>query len=514
MKIQKHKRTRVRSIVQTVFFLWVVAVVLLSEAVENGYDIPFIAESVSLHAICPFGGVVTLYNLIKDGIMVKKIHDSAVVLAGLGVVLAVFFGPVFCGWICPFGTFQEWVGRLGKKLFKRRYNTFVPKKLDVVLRYLRYVVLAWVLVMTALSLTLVFEPYDPYYALFSILRNEVSVSGLIILGIVVLLTLFVERPFCKYACPYGAFLGIFNKFRIFRIRRAEQTCIHCSACDRACPMNIEVSSKHVVSSHQCISCMQCTSEQACPVAETVVTGFSQKRRPIRPRTIGLLAIGILAAGILLSVALGWWKTTSSKVPARISEGEFAGYSNPADIRGSYTYNDISEAFPVSSAILVQAFGAADGSEQVKSLEERYLSVIPEGTELGTDSVRLFVALYTGLPYETEEGTLLPQSAIVVLKAEGKTTDPRFAVLQDHAVSLSDTPVAVPTVRDEETTGTFTVTGKSTFKELLDAGYAKEDLEALVGPIPSTAAVVKTIVESKGLSFSEIKAAISALPLHR
>ena len=82
-------------------------------------------------------------------------------------------------------------------------------------------------------------------------------------------SLFVDRPFCKYACPYGAVLGVFNLFRIFKIKRNAPTCIDCKACDRACPMNIPVSTSGVVRDHQCISCMVCTSEKACPIANTV-----------------------------------------------------------------------------------------------------------------------------------------------------------------------------------------------------------------------------------------------------
>jgi polyferredoxin len=86
---------------------------------------------------------------------------------------------------------------------------------------------------------------------------------------VLLLSLVVERPFCKYACPYGALLGIFNLFRIFKIRRNPSTCIDCKACDRTCPMNIPVSTGGAVRHHQCIACLKCTSEQACPVDKTV-----------------------------------------------------------------------------------------------------------------------------------------------------------------------------------------------------------------------------------------------------
>ena len=53
--------------------------------------------------------------------------------------------------------------------------------------------------------------------------------------------------------------------RIVKLKRNEKTCINCKACDLVCPMNINVSNSKVVSDHQCISCLLCTDEMACPV---------------------------------------------------------------------------------------------------------------------------------------------------------------------------------------------------------------------------------------------------------
>ncbi len=236
---------------------------------ESGASIPFLADA-SLHAVCPFGGVETLYTFAASGLLVRKIHDSSLVLAAIVLVLSILFGPVFCGWVCPLGTVQEWVGKLGRKLFRRRYNQFVPARVDAILRYARYGILAWVLYVTAKSGMLVFEAYDPYFALFNFWSGEVTASALLILGLTLLLSVFVERPWCKYACPYGAVLGLTNLFRVFSIRRVESTCKADSACTVMCPMNIPVDAAYTVRDHQCISCLECTSEAVCPVAKTVV----------------------------------------------------------------------------------------------------------------------------------------------------------------------------------------------------------------------------------------------------
>jgi polyferredoxin len=187
----------------------------------------------------------------------------------IAIFLAILFGPVLCGWLCPLGTIQEWFGKLGRKIFKKKYNNVIPYKYDKYLRYLRYVILVWVVYVTAVTGKLVFQEYDPYFALFNFWSSEVAVGSLIILGVTLAMSLIIERPWCKYACPLGALTGISNLFRVFKVKRNASTCISCGACDRACPMNISISDSDAVLNHQCISCMKCTSEEACPIGNTI-----------------------------------------------------------------------------------------------------------------------------------------------------------------------------------------------------------------------------------------------------
>lgn len=258
----------IRKVVQWGFFALIALIAVNHSLAESGGGIPLLA-SASLHAVCPFGGVVSLYQLATVGTFVQKIHQSSFVLMLIAFLLAILFGPVFCGWICPLGTIQEFVSSFGRKHFRKRFNHFIPYKIDVTLRYLRYVVLAWVLYMTAATGKLIFAEYDPYFALFNFWTSEVAIIGLLILVVTLAGSFFVERPWCKYACPYGAVLGITNLFRVFSIRRNQTTCKADGACSILCPMNIPVDSKTIVRDHQCISCMECTSEAVCPVKATV-----------------------------------------------------------------------------------------------------------------------------------------------------------------------------------------------------------------------------------------------------
>lgn len=258
-----------RHISQIVFFVLIGLIAVNHVLSETGQGLPFIS-SASFHAICPFGGVEAFFAFLNYDLLIPKIHTSSFVILGIILATGVLFGPVVCSYACPLGSIQEWIGKIGKKIFGKRYNTFIPSKIDRPLRYLRYVVLIVTVYLTTNSLKLVFLEVDPYYALFHFWTDEVTIGSLIVLGLTLIGSLFVERPWCKYACPFGALMGLTNLFRIFGIRRNSATCISCSKCDTACPMNIKVSTSKTVRDHQCISCNECTSEVSCPVAETLI----------------------------------------------------------------------------------------------------------------------------------------------------------------------------------------------------------------------------------------------------
>jgi len=173
----------------------------------------------------------------------------------------------------PFGALQGAFGWLGKKIFKRRF--VVPAKLDRILRWVKYPLLASIIYFTWTTGTLIIRPYDPLAAYGHLSAGLTAVwaefaIGFILLILTLALSMLYERAFCKYVCPMGAVNAILGRIPLFRIKRESKTCISCSRCDTVCPMNIDVSGAETISSPECIGCLECVT--VCPTKKaTLVT---------------------------------------------------------------------------------------------------------------------------------------------------------------------------------------------------------------------------------------------------
>jgi len=245
------------------------------------------------------------------------------------------------------------------------------------------------------------------------------------------------------------------------------------------------------------------------------------------KPLAVILLVILFGGILFSNGTGWWQTESTKEAATFTEGEFAGLPNPTDIRGSYTFRDVENNFDVPAVTLAQAFGVSSESDPaafaVKDLETIYAD---QEFEIGTASVRLFVALYTGLPYEIVGDLYLPKRAVELLKSHADLTSDQIAYLDTHALTLgpidavqgepqpaSVSQTEAPSGDDIHTKSDSTdriLKGKTTFQEVLDWGLSQEAIESILGgPMPNPLTKVKDHCFEVGLNFEEVKPALQA-----
>ncbi len=238
------------------------------------------------------------------------------------------------------------------------------------------------------------------------------------------------------------------------------------------------------------------------------------------KPLAVIVLIFLLGGIAFSSAMGWWATESSKVPVTFTEGEFAGQANPVDIRGSYTFGDIANSFDVTPEVLAQAFGITEGDPAAFAVKELEAIYLDSGFEIGTASVRLFVAYYTGLPFDTTgQEIYLPQSATKILLAKGNLTAEQIAYLEKYTVALGAlAPVAepvaestpVPVETHTTTSEDYIVKGKTTFGELIAWGVPQEIIEGLIGTsMPDPAMALKDFASASGLNFETLKPALQA-----
>lgn len=337
--------------------------------------IPGAGKPPGVDALCPFGGLETLFTLLSGQGFIKRTAASSVILLVGMVGVALVWRRSFCGQLCPLGALQGAFGWLGRRL---RVRHALPASLDRPARNLKYAVLAVFTVWTWQAASLVMRPYDPWVAWTHIASTELMTSfgiGAVVLGLSLAGSIFFERFFCKYLCPTGALLGLLSKVSLTRIERSAGVCIECGACDRACPMDVPVSGAGVVTDSECISCAECVT--ACAVRGALEVTAAFKR--LAPLTMTGIVAGIVAALIVATTVTGlfsWRMPTLAEAieqhggaPGKATTGTF----DVALIRGYMSMSEIAEATGIQACEFSETFGVpeADLSRPMKEIKDRY-----------------------------------------------------------------------------------------------------------------------------------------------
>jgi len=259
-------------------------------------------------ALCPLGGLEGFWSWITEGVWLRRLAPSVLVLLGTVLALTLLFGRVFCGWICPLGTIAEGTAAAGRRLGLG--GRHLPPAVDRPLRGLKYVVLVAITVLAWVWGTLAWRGFDPWVAVMHIPAGwsalEESPWSFVVLGVGVLgAGLFIERFWCRYLCPLGALLALFARFSAVKIRRSSQSCIRCDACHRECPVDLNPQASDAVTSPECLACGRCA--EACPVPATL--NFSWGPRSLSVLSVGLLTLLVFFGAYGTAKLTGWWQTT-------------------------------------------------------------------------------------------------------------------------------------------------------------------------------------------------------------
>ena len=173
-----------------------------------------------------------------------RLHPAGMFLLIAFLAMSWIFRKSFCGWLCPVGTISEYLWRLGRQAFGRNFR--LPRKLDVGLRSLKYILLGLFLYAVAgMSVMAIREFLEGPYGLVDDVKmlnffRTLGVAGGAVMALLVVGSVLVQNLWCRYLCPYGALMGLAAVAGPLQIRRRESLCIDCAKCAKACPAGLPV----------------------------------------------------------------------------------------------------------------------------------------------------------------------------------------------------------------------------------------------------------------------------------
>lgn len=241
-------RYRVRRLIQIITFAaWLIVLFFVIQG-----SIP------TTHAACPFASVcfgsMALHSII--------VYPVTVLIGLLIAISTIILGRKFCGYICFFGTLQEYLYRLRKG--RKKYIHPLPQRVHILLSTLKYLVLLVTMFLAWSSLQFVYMKFCPAVAIGHPART--GSAGIATLVIIVIGGFFVERFWCRYLCPYAALMNIFQYLgRLMKIKRQNifrnvAQSLQCRNCANYCPMQIDLGDTEEIKDCNCIHCMRCVRQ--------------------------------------------------------------------------------------------------------------------------------------------------------------------------------------------------------------------------------------------------------------
>lgn len=320
---------------------WIIILLLAYLVFRPVFDTKYTSD---FEAYCPLGGMQALSSYLVTDTLACSMTSLQISIAVALIIAIILFSKLFCSYLCPVGTFTEWLGKFGERL-KIRYT--VKNIPDRILRVLKYALLFITFYFTIDSSELFCKKYDPYYAAFSAFNSDVVLLYAVIsIAVVVLGSIFIRQFWCKYICPLSAATNIFANFILFvivtgiyillvmvfkiniswvwflggitvlaffkeafmmrtivfpflKITRNPDTCTLCRKCDKVCPMAIKVSESGAVNHIDCHLCGDCIVH--CPEKDVLKIN----RRKIR---------WMPPAAVIVLTAAAIWFASFTEIP--------------------------------------------------------------------------------------------------------------------------------------------------------------------------------------------------------
>jgi polyferredoxin len=268
------------------FYLWVG----WAESGGRGLEV---SRPAGVEGWLPIEGLMQLKYFVLTR-QLPQVHAAGFFLFVSFLAMSVVFRKSFCSWLCPVGTVSEYLWKLGRATFHRNFQ--LPRWADIALRSLKYLVLSFfVYAVASMSAGAIAEFLGSPYALvvdvrmLNFFRYLGTTTALVILGMVIA-SIFIQNFWCRYLCPYGAFLGLVSLFSPARITRNLSTCIDCAKCAKACPSALPVDKLIQIRSAECTGCLECVA--VCPAKDALTLSVPAGLRKRRAIPVWSMAAGI------------------------------------------------------------------------------------------------------------------------------------------------------------------------------------------------------------------------------
>ena len=237
-------------------------------------------------------------------------------------IFTAFSGRFFCGWMCAFGSLGDFIYKIRTMLTKKTTN--IPVALDRGLKGIKYLLLFGFIVFVwgfqFISIPSGVSPWDLFGVLMSF-GNWPTISQLVegwIPATIILLAILagsfvIERFFCRYLCPLGAYFFIISRIKSITIVKERENCGNCTLCTKKCSMGINLKSMDKVHSGECINCLQCVSN--CPKANA---RYQIAEMNVNGVVVGTASCALIAGAVYLGNFYSDHMSTSSDTSTTVS----------------------------------------------------------------------------------------------------------------------------------------------------------------------------------------------------
>ncbi len=220
----------------------------------------------------PYGGWTALKSYFTDLSYRFRGLTSSISLTAAVLILALFGGRFFCGFICPVGSLQDFFKYVGSKIGIKEKKLYRAKQFKP--EMMKYIILILVLCLSVLGYGSLISPFSPWLAYLNLFFGFNVYFGTYVLLLIIFVSLFVKRVFCRCLCPLGAVQSLLYAVGPMKINKSE-TCSSCGECLKNCPVDIEKSEDDIVSP-ECINCLECTGSNCIIGREGFAITFSNR----------------------------------------------------------------------------------------------------------------------------------------------------------------------------------------------------------------------------------------------